>query len=85
MRFFTQIAAFAAAAATLVSANSMTFVNQDATTRHITFTPSAGHAAIKAITLKGNSQQKVTFPQGWIGNAFSTNEGSPIVPGMLAE
>ncbi|KAI0380811.1 hypothetical protein F5Y04DRAFT_92274 [Hypomontagnella monticulosa] len=85
MRFFTQIAAFAATAATLVSANSMTFVNQDGTTRHITFTPSAGHAAINAITIKGNGQQKVSFPQGWIGNAYSTNEGAPNVPGMLAE
>lgn len=86
MRFFTQIAAFAAAAATLASANSITFVNQDETTRKIVFTPSAGHASLDSVTVKGNDQAKVdNIPQGWIGNAYSVSEGAPEVVGMLAE
>ncbi|KAI1455245.1 hypothetical protein F4805DRAFT_286739 [Annulohypoxylon moriforme] len=85
MRFFTQIAAFAAAAATLVSANSVTFVNQDDTTRHIVFTPSAGNPAINTVTVAGNKQTKVNIPTSWIGNAYAVSEGEPNVPGMLAE
>ncbi|KAI8958225.1 hypothetical protein F5Y11DRAFT_360189 [Daldinia sp. FL1419] len=85
MGLFTKIVAVAAASATLVSANSFTFVNQDSTTRHITFTPAAGQAPIAPITVGGNSQSRVDFPQGWIGNAYSFNEGAPDVPGMLAE
>ncbi|KAI1444863.1 hypothetical protein F5Y02DRAFT_388647 [Annulohypoxylon stygium] len=85
MRFFTQIAAFAATAATLVSANSVTFVNQDSTSRQIIFTPSAGSPAIKTITVGGNKQAKVNIPTSWIGNAYSVSQGKPNVPGMLAE
>ncbi|KAI1214687.1 uncharacterized protein F4807DRAFT_6070 [Annulohypoxylon truncatum] len=85
MRFFTQIAAFAAAAATLASANSVTFVNQDDTTRQIYFTPSAGSPTIDSVTVAGNQQTKVNIPTSWIGNAYSVSEGKPNVPGMLAE
>ncbi|KAI1135132.1 hypothetical protein F5Y05DRAFT_183090 [Hypoxylon sp. FL0543] len=85
MRFFTQIAAFAAAAATLATANSVTFINQDDTTRHVFFTPSSGYQAIDSITIEGNKQAKVDIPISWVGNAYSVNEGAPQVPGMLAE
>ncbi|KAI1414385.1 hypothetical protein F5Y13DRAFT_20498 [Hypoxylon sp. FL1857] len=85
MRFFTQLAAFAAAAATLASANSVTFINQDDTTRHIVFTPSAGYPAIDTVTIQGNKQVKVDIPVSWVGNAYSVSEGKPQVPGMLAE
>ncbi|KAI0883160.1 uncharacterized protein GGS22DRAFT_36737 [Annulohypoxylon maeteangense] len=85
MRFFAQIAAIAATAATLVSANSVTFINQDATTRHIYFTPSAGNPTINTVTVAGNKQVKVNIPNAWIGNAYAVSEGKPNVPGMLAE
>ncbi|KAI1092535.1 hypothetical protein F5B19DRAFT_204542 [Rostrohypoxylon terebratum] len=85
MRFFTQIAALAAAAASLVSANSVTFINQDATTRQIVFTPSAGSPAVKTITIAGHKQAKVSIPNAWIGNAYAVSQGKPNVPGMLAE
>ncbi|KAL7625371.1 hypothetical protein AAE478_004588 [Parahypoxylon ruwenzoriense] len=85
MPSFTQIAAFVTAAATLASANSMTFLNQDETTRRIVFTPSAGNAPIEPITIPGNNQAKVEFPPSWIGNAYSISDGAPDVPGMLAE
>ncbi|KAI5867250.1 hypothetical protein GGS23DRAFT_592583 [Durotheca rogersii] len=85
MPSFTQVAAFVAAAVSLVSANSMTFINQDGTTRRIVFTPDYGHAAIDSITLPGNAQARAEFPTGWIGNAYSVSEGKEDVPGMLAE
>ncbi|XXH00545.1 Anaphase-promoting complex subunit 8 [Hypoxylon texense] len=85
MQFFTQIAAFAAAAATLASANSLTFVNQDDTTRTIVFTPNAGLQKLDDVTIQGNDQVKVDIPIGWIGNAYSVSEGAQDVPGMLAE
>ncbi|KAI1376454.1 DNase1 protein [Hypoxylon crocopeplum] len=85
MRFFTRTTAFAAATATLANANSMTFVNQDSTTRNIVFTPSEGHEPIETVTVAGNEQKKVDFPYSWIGNAYSVSEGAADNPGMLAE
>ncbi|KAI1771933.1 hypothetical protein F4818DRAFT_444930 [Hypoxylon cercidicola] len=85
MQFFTQIAAFAVAAATLASANSLTFINQDDTTRTIVFTPTAGQPTVDSITIQGNDQAKVDMPTGWIGNAYSVSEGAENIPGMLAE
>ncbi|KAI1753646.1 hypothetical protein F4782DRAFT_497137 [Xylaria castorea] len=86
MRFSQQLTAFAAAAAaTLASANSITFVNQDATQRTIVFTPNAGLQQIKPVIIAGLAQTKVNFPDGWVGNAYSVSAGAPNVPGMLAE
>ncbi|KAI1762716.1 DNase1 protein [Hypoxylon sp. FL1150] len=85
MRFFAQLAAFAAAAASLASANSLTFINQDDTTRTIVFTANAGLSAIDSVTVQGNDQVKVDIPNGWIGNAYSVSEGATDSPGMLAE
>ncbi|KAI0835329.1 hypothetical protein F5Y06DRAFT_299747 [Hypoxylon sp. FL0890] len=85
MRFFTQIAAFAAAAATLANANSVTFINQDDTTRQVIFTPSSGYPAIDTITIQGNQQSKIDIPISWVGNAYAVREGAAQVPGMLAE
>lgn len=83
MRFSQQLTGFAAA--TLASANSITFVNQDATQRTIVFTSSAGLPQINSVVIAGFDQTKVDFPEGWIGNAYSVSEGAPNVPGMLAE
>ncbi|KAI0525415.1 hypothetical protein F5B22DRAFT_337477 [Xylaria bambusicola] len=85
MRFSQQIAAIAATAASLASANSITFINQDATQRTIVFTPSAGLQQIDSLVIPGNSESKVDIPDYWIGNAYSVSEGNPNVPGMLAE
>ncbi|CAJ2507252.1 Uu.00g084380.m01.CDS01 [Anthostomella pinea] len=82
MRFFAQLAAFAATAVTLASANSVTFVNQDATKRTIYFT---GTAPVDKVEIAGNAQMKVSMPISWIGNAYSVSEGAENVPGMLAE
>ncbi|KAI0205188.1 hypothetical protein F4808DRAFT_276651 [Astrocystis sublimbata] len=83
MRFSQQLTALAAA--TLASANSITFVNQDATQRTLIFTPNAGLPQIEPVVVAGNDQTKVDFPEGWIGNAYSVSDGAPNVPGMLAE
>ncbi|KAI8630340.1 hypothetical protein F5Y19DRAFT_60509 [Xylariaceae sp. FL1651] len=85
MRFFTRFTAFAATAVALASANSITFVNQDATQRTIIFTANAGLQAIEPVVIAGNDQAKVDFPESWIGNAYSVSDGAPNVPGMLAE
>ncbi|KAI1746012.1 hypothetical protein F4680DRAFT_442282 [Xylaria scruposa] len=84
MRFSQQLTALAAAA-TLASANSITFVNQDATQRTIVFTANAGLQHIEPVVIAGLDQAKVNFPDGWIGNAYSVSDGAPNVPGMLAE
>ncbi|KAJ8106089.1 hypothetical protein ONZ43_g7180 [Nemania bipapillata] len=85
MRFSHQLSAFAAAAATLASANSITFVNQDATQRTIVFTANAGLQQIDSVVIAGFAETKVEFPQGWIGNAYSVSKGAANVVGMLAE
>lgn len=85
MLFVSQLAALAFTAATLVSANTVTFLNQDDTTRKIIITPSAGHEEISSIEIQGNGEASVDFPQGWIGNAYSISEDKEDIPGMLAE
>ncbi|TGJ81233.1 hypothetical protein E0Z10_g7547 [Xylaria hypoxylon] len=85
MHFSQQLIAFAATAATLASANSVTFVSQDATQRTIIFTPSAGLQQIESIVIAGYDKVKVDLPEAWIGNAYSVSEGAANVVGMLAE
>lgn len=85
MQFAKQLIALAATAVTLASANSITFVNQDATQRTIVFTPSAGQPQVDSVVIAGFEETKVEIPNGWIGNAYSVSEGAPNVPGMLAE
>ncbi|KAI0966678.1 hypothetical protein F4678DRAFT_448563 [Xylaria arbuscula] len=84
MRFTQQLIALAATA-TLAAANSITFVNQDATQRTVYFTPSAGLQQINSVVIAGNDQVKVDVPESWIGNAYSVSDGAENVPGMLAE
>ncbi|RYO86743.1 hypothetical protein DL766_001603 [Monosporascus sp. MC13-8B] len=85
MHFAPTLAAVAFCAATLVSANSMTFVSLDDTKRTVYVTPDAGHAHIDPVELGGHCEVKIEFPQGWIGNAYTVSEGKENVPGMLAE
>jgi hypothetical protein len=81
---FTSLA-FGFAATAMVSANSMTFVNQDSKQRTLVVTPNAGHSEIDSVKVDGFKEVKIEFPQGWIGNVYSVTEGKEDVPGMLAE
>ncbi|KAI0403181.1 hypothetical protein F4802DRAFT_317510 [Xylaria palmicola] len=85
MQFSQKFAALAATAATLASANSITFVNQDATQRTVVFTPNDGLPQIPSVVVPGLNEVKVEFPWQWGGNAYAVLPGAPIVPGMLAE
>ncbi|KAI0472081.1 hypothetical protein GGR56DRAFT_106279 [Xylariaceae sp. FL0804] len=82
MRFFTQLTASAFAAATLASANTLTFISKDSTNRVMYFT---GSSNVDPVEVPGNSQKKVDMPEGWIGNAYAVAEGAENKPGMLAE
>jgi len=75
----------AAAIFSTATANMVHFVNQDSTTRNIVFTAQEGLAPIDTLVLEGNKNANVTFPDSWIGNWYSYNEGSPNVPGVLGE
>jgi len=82
---FSNTFLLAAFAAFVAADNSAQFVNQDAITRNVVFTPSAGNAEIDPITVAGNTNATQQFPQGWTGNAYSYNDGESNVPGILAE
>lgn len=86
MQFLNTILLAASALATLATAqNFVQFVNQDSTTRTIKFTPNSGLESIDPLTLEGGATQQQVFPQGWIGNFYSINEGAEDVPGILGE
>lgn len=86
MHFISQLAALALTAATLASANTVTFQNQDGITRKVIITPSEGHEKISSIEVEGHGEAKVNFPHGWIGNAYAVSEGNEDNGhGMLAE
>jgi hypothetical protein len=72
-------------AASLASANSVTFVNQDATQRTLVFTADIAHEKLDDVTIPSFQEVTVNFPGSWIGNVFSVSEGAPRVTGMLAE
>jgi len=71
--------------AALASANSVTFVNQDATKRTLVFTPDISHQPIGDVIVPSFQEVAVNFPASWIGNVYSVSEGAPRVDGMLAE
>jgi len=85
MQFFTTLLAAATALATLASANSVHFVNQDSTARTIYFTAQEDLEAISKLEIKGLGTANQTFPTGWIGNFYSVSDGAANVPGMLGE
>ncbi|KAB8292272.1 hypothetical protein EYC80_008014 [Monilinia laxa] len=85
MQFTTSILAAAAALATLASAGSVHFVNQDSTTRKIVFTPTSGCASIDSLTIDGLGTANQTFPTAWIGNWYAVSEGASNTDGMLGE
>ena len=84
MQFFSTIFA-ATALATIASAGSVHFVNQDNTQRTIIFTPNAGLEVLPELVIAGSETANQTFPTGWIGNWYSVSEGQENVPGMLGE
>jgi hypothetical protein len=73
------------AAAGLAMANTVTFKSLDTTDRTIIFTPNDGGAKIASVNVTGGADQKVDFPQGWIGNWYAVSSGAPDIPGMLGE
>ncbi|KAI0150203.1 DNase1 protein [Xylariaceae sp. FL1272] len=83
MRFFSQLAASALMASTLVQANTVKFVSQDSISRTIVFT---GSQEIPDLSVPGNASVTQVFPTGWIGNGYSVSAGTDRgVVGMLAE
>lgn len=85
MHFFTSFFFAAFALASLATANSVDFLNQDGTTRTIIFTAQEGLEVIPALTVAGNAHASQDFPSGWIGNFYSVSDGATNVPGMLGE
>jgi len=85
MQFFSTVLASVALASFTMAQNTVTFVNQDSNDRTIYFSPSAGLSEIEPFPLPGNSAATQTFPDNWIGNFFSINDGEDIIPGMLGE
>ncbi|KAI1437306.1 hypothetical protein GGR50DRAFT_94951 [Xylaria sp. CBS 124048] len=85
MHFTHSLVALATMAATLVNANTITFINQDSTSRTIVFTGNSNVAKLPNVVVPGNRQVRVTFPNAWVGNAYSVSQGQPFVTGMLAE
>ena len=88
MQFINTILFAATALASLASAhNTVDFINQDNTIRHIVFTSQedTGAAKIQDLIVPGLGTASQTFPTGWIGNWFSYNEGQKHDLGMLGE
>lgn len=85
MQFTGSILLAATAILSVASANVVEFVNQDSKTRNIIFTAQEGLAPIETIQIEGYKMANVTFPDSWIGNWYSYNEGMDNVPGMLGE
>lgn len=77
--------ASALAAATLASANTVTFKSLDNVGRTVHFTPNAGGNDIEHITVPGGGSKKVEFPQGWVGNFYAVSDGQSNTAGMLGE
>ncbi|KAG9234691.1 hypothetical protein BJ875DRAFT_441061 [Amylocarpus encephaloides] len=85
MQFINTILFAATALASMATANTVHFVNQDSTARTIVFTEQSDMAQIESISLEGSGTGNATFPTGWIGNWYSVSEGAQDVPGMLGE
>lgn len=85
MQFINTLLAAAIVLFSLASANSVTFVNQDATLRTIIFTAQDGLEALQDLEVQGYASATQDFPDSWIGNWYSVSEGAENVPGMLGE
>ncbi|KAH8811263.1 hypothetical protein F5884DRAFT_781633 [Xylogone sp. PMI_703] len=85
MTVISKIVVATTAVASLVTANSVTFVNQDSTPRKVVFTATAGGEAIPSLQVAGSGTAKQSFPDSWIGNWYTVSEGSQDTPGMLGE
>ncbi|QSZ32793.1 hypothetical protein DSL72_002372 [Monilinia vaccinii-corymbosi] len=85
MQFTTSILAAVAALASITSAGTVHFVNQDNTTRTIIFTPNPECDQLASITVGGHSTAIQTFPHQWVGNFFSRSAGASNNEGMLGE
>jgi hypothetical protein len=84
MRFATSVVTFIASAA-LSSAASVTFWTLDDAQRTIYFTCNPGSADIDPVTVSGQQNTTVNFPDTWQGNFYAVQDGAANVPGMLGE
>ncbi|TVY22966.1 hypothetical protein LHYA1_G008309 [Lachnellula hyalina] len=85
MQFTSTLLLAATALATLSTANTVHFVNQDSTSRTIYFTATDGNAYIAPLSVSGLATESTTFPDSWIGNWHSVSSGAENVTGMLGE
>jgi len=87
MQFINTILLATAALASMATATStVQFVNQDSTTtKNIVFTANAGLDSIATLVLGPAETQTQDFPDAWIGNFYSYDDGAADVPGMLGE
>jgi len=85
MQFIKTILFAASVLASMATANTVDFINQDSTTRTIVFTAQEGLEVLPSITIAGNGQATQSFPDAWIGNFYSVSDGAEDVPGMLGE
>jgi len=83
----TIVSAALGLAALASAANTVQFLNQDDKTRSVIFTAQAdlGLELIPDLVIPGYGNASQTFPNGFIGNFYSVNNGSENVPGMLGE
>jgi hypothetical protein len=85
MQFINTILLAATALASMATANTVHFVNQDSTTRTIIFTGQENMASPENLVLKGHATAVAEFDGGWIGNFYSVSEDAEDIPGMLGE
>jgi len=85
MQFIKTVIFAATALASMATANTVHFVNQDSTDRTIYFTPEVDHQPIDSLSVPGLSTANQIFPTNWIGNFYSVSAGAKNVPGMLGE
>lgn len=86
MKLINTILFAAIALASMATANTVYFVNQDGTSRTLVFTGQIGMPTIENLVMEGSSIANQSFPTGWIGNWYSVSEGNDLaIPGMLGE
>jgi len=86
MQFINTFLLAATALASIASAqNVVQFVNQDSVPKTIIFTANAGLQTLDPLSLDGLATAEQVFPDSWLGNFYSVNEGADNVPGMLGE
>ncbi|PNY26912.1 Uncharacterized protein TCAP_03162 [Tolypocladium capitatum] len=84
MHFATSALAFVASAVA-VKAATVTFWTLDDAQRTVHFTGNPGCAQIDPVTVNGEKNTTVEFPDRWVGNFYAVQDGQANTPGMLGE